>query len=117
MKKCGCCKVDKSLNNFNKDKAKKDGLQSYCRECASDIKRKEYWRKKSESDGLFSVYYLPEEHYVGITGCVWQRMRDHRNKGKKITEGYEIIAKFERAVDAHLMETLFHVRGYNGFSL
>ena len=61
------------------------------------------------------MYYLPEEHYIGYTNMVKVRIQNH--KKKKIVEGWEIIAKFERAVDAHYLETLFHMRGYNGFKI
>ena len=60
------------------------------------------------------VYYLPEEHYVGITTNVTKRCGQHRANGFK-TDGVEIMGKFERRVDAHLLETMFHVRGYHGF--
>ena len=33
MKKCSKCSVEKSLNNFQPRKDKKDGLASWCREC------------------------------------------------------------------------------------
>ena len=60
------------------------------------------------------LYYIPEHHYVGITNNVTKRMIAHR-ADNKITEGYEVLAKFERRVDAHYVETLFHMRGYQGF--
>ena len=63
---------------------------------------------------LTKVYYLPEEHYIGIANNIKSRIRNHKSSGK-ITEGWIIVAKFERRVDAHLMETMFHVRGYQGF--
>lgn len=60
------------------------------------------------------VYYLPEHHYIGMTNNISYRMRKHKTDGN-ITEGYEILAYFERGVDAHYFETLLHMRGYNGF--
>ena len=43
-------------------------------------------------------------------------MSDHRNlRHGRITEGYEILAYFEREVDAHLLETMLHQRGYHGY--
>jgi hypothetical protein len=36
-KKCARCKVYKALNLFSKNKKSKDGLQSYCKTCQSDI--------------------------------------------------------------------------------
>ena len=74
--------------------------------------RRTYLKRR---DDLWSVYYLPEEHYIGVSCHVVNRMSQHRNRDKRITEGYEILAKFERQVDAHWFEILFHIRGYNGF--
>ncbi len=44
MKKCSICKVEKSFEEFNKNKSKKDGLQSHCRNC-SKTHFKSYWEK------------------------------------------------------------------------
>lgn len=76
---------------------------------------KEYYAKKlaKTKDGYYSVYYIPEEHYIGVSNQVKKRMWNHSSKGL-ITEGWEIIARFERLVDAHWFEVLFHQRGYNG---
>ena len=60
------------------------------------------------------LYYLPESHYVGITSNITKRMIQHRSSDK-IIDGFEILGKFERRVDAHYVETLFHLRGYQGF--
>ena len=111
MKICSKCKEEKDLKLFPTDKRKKDGRQSSCRKCHTIQNSKS--RRKAKSK-FFLLYYLPEEHYIGITNHINTRMSDHRKVGK-ITEGYEVIAKFERAVDAHHLETLFHMRNYNGF--
>ena len=77
--------------------------------------RRWHQRKFAESkDGYTYVYYLPEEHYVGITTSISNRMKSH--KRTKIVDGMEILARFERHVDAHLFETMLHQRGYNGYS-
>ena len=62
----------------------------------------------------FAVYYLPEEHYVGMTNNIKRRLRHHEYKGK-IIEGFEVICYFDRQVDAHLYETWLHTMGYHGF--
>lgn len=45
MKECGCCLKIKPLSDFGPQKATKDGLQCYCRECARSIARNRYYRK------------------------------------------------------------------------
>jgi hypothetical protein len=42
MKRCRNCNIDKSLNNFSKDKSQKDGLQFYCKSCRSNINQNSY---------------------------------------------------------------------------
>lgn len=44
MKLCTICKESKPLTEFNKSKAKKDGLQTHCREC-SHKRFKIYYQK------------------------------------------------------------------------
>ncbi len=79
----------------------------------SEAKAAKY-RRDYPDDGYTYVYYLPEEHYVGMTTRLYKRMRDHGIT--KITESMEVLGKFEREVDAHMFETMFHMRGYNGYN-
>ena len=76
---------------------------------------KNHWAKKARSEqNGYAVYYLPEEHYVGVSVNVRYRINKHRHLGR-VVDGWEVIAVFERGVDAHWFETLFHMRGYNGY--
>ena len=84
--------------NYNPEKERKRQKQKYLQQLT----------------GYFYLYYLPEEHYVGITNNMYVRMKHHKYKNKYI-EDVEIIAKFERQVDAHLYETKLHSMGYEGF--
>lgn len=118
MKKCNSCNEVKSLDDFYRDKSNERRnktttmyYKSTCKVCT--VEALELWRL-SKKDGHHSVYYLPEEHYVGMTDCMYSRMRAHGRDGK-ITEGYEVMATFERSVDAHWFETMCHQRGYRGY--
>ena len=101
---CGRAQI-KANHNFEYNRRK-------CRSCR---RRESRQRVRDAKSDLTSVYYIPEHHYVGITDNVVNRMRVHKNNDF-ITEDYEIIANFERRVDAHYLETLLHMRGYNGFN-
>ncbi len=82
---------------------------------AQKEQQREYDKKRyrANKDGYVTVYYLLEEHYVGRTVNLKSRLKHHKNQGK-ITEGCEVLAKFERDVDAQWFETMLHQRGYNG---
>lgn len=47
-KKCNTCKKEKSLEEFNKNKTRKDGLQTICKIC-SRKKSKKFYRDNLES--------------------------------------------------------------------
>ena len=98
--KCYKCKINERVKNH-----------SYCKECNATNRMRLY--NEASSKGFY-VYYLPEEHYVGMTNNISQRISQHKMSGK-LVEDYEIIAIFARAVDAHWFETMFHMRNYNGF--
>lgn len=46
-KKCPKCNTEKSTEDFNKNKARSDGLNSYCRDCSKDY-NKSYLEKTKE---------------------------------------------------------------------
>lgn len=50
LKKCAKCKKDKSLSEYNKNTAKKDGHGVYCKSCNINYKKKHY--KKNKIDYL-----------------------------------------------------------------
>ena len=109
MKTCRICNQQKPLYDFHR---RGDSHRTECKTCKSVIDSK---RRRRESDGYYSVYYLPEHHYIGMTNCVKARMQEHRNKNNRFTENYEIIGTYRKAVDAHLVETIMHSIGYRGF--
>ena len=51
MKKCYKCKKYSCLNNFHKNRSKKDGLSLYCKECKKiqDKKFKDSQKKLDET--------------------------------------------------------------------
>ena len=109
---CNSCGKLRLLSDFYKSKLGRYGRRSKCKECMREEGAE--FRDKYKSDG-WKVYYLPEEHYVGMASDLKRRLNTHR-RGGRIIENYEIIAKFERAVDAHFFETHLHIRGYYGFN-
>jgi hypothetical protein len=47
MKKCPTCKIEKSLDQFNKNKTRKDGLARECKSCVNEYDKKRYHIKDS----------------------------------------------------------------------
>jgi hypothetical protein len=44
MKTCSTCKIKKSIDNFGKDKSRKDGLNHVCKSCRKEYDRLKYAR-------------------------------------------------------------------------
>lgn len=107
MKTCRICNESKTIDSFHR---RGQGHRTECKKCKSKIDSK----RTRMPDGFYSVYYLPEHHYVGMTNSMKNRMQEHKHKGK-ITDGYEVVAQFGSAIEAHLAETMLHAIGYNGF--
>ena len=84
--------------------------RDYCHSCAAQKQRD----RRSKMMTTW-VYYLPEEHYIGITNNITTRMWQHANNESHCIKDFEVLCGFERRVDAHYLETLLHMRGYNGF--
>ncbi len=104
---CSKCNEMKDTSLFYTRTQRKRGFSSECKDCYKK-------RHKDSLDGYFSVYYLPEEHYVGMTNSLQKRLGVHKRSGRT-TEGFEVVGKFKRAIDAHLLETMLHSRDYLGF--
>lgn len=112
-KLCKKCNTEKSVEDFFRDNDKSDGRQTQCKSCKKKY-RKANPRWKSGNDPYFSVYYLPAHRYVGMTANVKMRMHDHKKRGKDV-EGMQIIGTFDTAIEAHTLETLMHLSGFEGF--
>ena len=76
--------------------------------------QKECQQRRRDKYPGYTVYYIPEEHYVGISNNPINRMSKHKHLGK-IIDGWEVLYSFENPILAHLMETRLHLMGYNGY--
>lgn len=143
-KKCKKCGVEKPLDQFNKTFDKKQNkyyYKSYCKVCYNKICVK--WQKNnkernlenqrkyklkhpemnkiaakkfkaSKIDGFHYVYYLPEEHYVGVTNSMFNRMENHKYLRKRYVDNVEIVYKTPNRKEAELVELKLHSLGYEG---
>ena len=77
-------------------------------------KEERIWLKNNPNITL--LYYLKEDHYIGITTAkqFFIRLHQHKKAGNWVQD-VEIIFKYKDRIKAHLHETLLHYVGYNGF--
>ena len=81
-------------------------------------KNKEKIKEKNrKGDGFYSVYYIPEEHYVGMTNCVKFRLASHKHTSDRDLEGFRVLKTFDCPHKAHIYETQWHSMGANGSHL
>jgi hypothetical protein len=110
-KECRVCFNTKNISEFsNCIKSYGTFKRSYCKECGR--KQRRDWHK-NRKDGFWYIYYLPEEHYIGMTSLISERLKAHDRKGK-IIDNYEIIGKYSNPALALMHEALFHYCGYEG---
>ena len=79
-------------------------------------KQKSEYGKKYRSrntNEFYTLYYLKEEHYVGITKRPKLRIKDHKKKNRHVLD-FETIATFKSKREALDVERLLHNLGYNG---
>ena len=81
-----------------------------------DAYHKDYSKKwiDSKKDGLYTVYLLPEENYVGQTNNLYQRLVKHRCRDERNTSGMQVIGKYNTREQAMNVEADYHSKGYLG---
>jgi hypothetical protein len=77
-----------------------------------DVKSKAY--KDAKKDGLYTVYYLKEEHYVGITENLTYRLFVHKSRNNRHIEDVEVIGKYNTRKEATRVEAALHAMRYLG---
>lgn len=108
--KCSKCNKQKPYTDFHIDRSRANGRQRYCKVC----KKKVDVHGKAENEGKFIIYYLPKERYIGMTKNFNKRVKRHKERGKNTKYAF-VVLKTKRMKLAHLLETMFHMFGFNGF--
>lgn len=113
----------RNIKTYRKDftTEEREAYRAYRRNCyKNETSEKREKRKKQASkihskrnDDYYSVYYIPNEHYIGYTKMFEHRMREHKRKGKDI-EGAVVLRVFKDKHYAKLYEAQWHVMGVNG---
>lgn len=98
-KVCNKCNKEVSVDKFSYNTVNgKKYQRNSCNSCRAT---------KDKKDGVYYVYYLPEHHYCGVTGCLVRRMIDHRKHGRN-TENWRVLYASKSKKDAAIHEALFH---------
>jgi len=99
----------KAYREANKEKTK---AYNKAWNLANKEKKKAKWN--SYKDGLFTVYLLPRENYVGMTNNLYYRLSTHKCKHKRNIEGAKVLGKYKTKKEALYIEAMYHDNGYNG---
>jgi len=89
---------NKAWKIANKDKVSEQGKALY----------------NSTKDGLYTVYLLPKENYVGMTTNLYKRISYHKNSNNRDTTGVQILGKYHTKDEARRIEDGFHNNGFKG---
>lgn len=96
-------KEDKAAHNKAYKEANRETINAY---------HKKY--RAAQKDGLYTVYYLKEEHYVGMTTILQKRLNTHKSHYNRHIKDVEIIGKYQTKVGAARVEAALHSMGYLG---
>tara|TARA_R110002050_G_scaffold153733_2_gene281482 strand:- start:336 stop:758 length:423 start_codon:yes stop_codon:yes gene_type:complete len=107
-------KEDRRANSKKYYKANKKKILAY----HQTIKEKKAatskaW-KEARMDGLYTVYLIVPENYVGMTTCLYQRLSDHKSKNNRDVSDVYIIGKYKTKAEAREVENKYHKMGYDG---
>jgi len=81
----------------------------------SSIKSRVKKYGESLKEDFYTLYYLKEEHYIGITNQPILRLSAHKSKGRHVLD-YEVITTIANKKEALIIEKQLHSIGYNGGS-
>ena len=102
-----------SANKKRYYEANKEKIKAYREVNKEKIKayRKEYY--ESLINDFYTMYYIPQHHYIGITNQPITRLRNHSTVGR-ITTDWEVVSTFKTKREALDAEKYMHSIGYCG---
>jgi len=103
---------DKIYRAANLDVLKAKARDKYIKN-KSHIKSKALSYKQTLKEDFYTVYYLKEDHYVGITNQPKIRMQNQKRNGKYVLD-YEVVVKVKTKREALDIESYLHKMNYNG---
>ena len=140
-KVCSKCNENKDFIHFHKMSYSKDGYQYVCKECnrkrdrIRNVVKKEYLKTKSKENywrdpkkhikkikerqlrqktPYYSIYFLPEYNYVGMTNWLENRISVHKSQDNRKINIVKVLGKVNSKKDCAIIESLFHKSGFEG---
>lgn len=107
--KCSKCCESKEVIDFDKANNKKRGYSTWCKLCYANY-------NKTKHDGIYTVYYLPEEHYCGYTKSYDRRLQKHKSEGKDISKAKVLFASKDWNTAVHheaMFQSYLGIEGLN----
>ena len=104
---------NKTYNEANKEEKREYDKKYYQANKEKYNATSKVWNEVNK-DELYTVYYLKEEHYVGMTNSLKARLAYHKSKHNRHIEDVEIIGKYKTKKEALRVEAALHAMGYNG---
>ena len=86
-----------------------------CRRCWHNRRTSKHLISAGEYNNKCVVYYLPAEHYVGMTKELKHRLVSHERDGRN-TKDWSVVSIHNNIRDAAVDEAKYHSMGYNGFA-
>ena len=96
------------------NKAWREANKEYNKAWNEANKEKRAAYREAHKDGYYTVYYLKEEHYAGMTSRLYYRLSEHKTIYNRHIEDLEIIGKYKTKEGALRVESALHAMGYNG---
>ena len=100
MSKCRICGTTDDLVPVHH---RRDTYRSWCKEHYNEYKKE---ANRNSNDDYYSVYYLPEEHYCGVTTAVLKRIKEHSRT--RNVDGWRVLFCSKDKKEAYYHESLFH---------
>lgn len=95
IKFCSMCKVDKSFDEFPKNKARYDGLNQYCRECTVVRSREKYARNREKEIQRTRSYHLKNAEWSKEYQSNWHR-KNRERRAAKVKERIQTDPEFKK---------------------
>ena len=113
-------KEERSKYNKKWNEANKEKISAYNKAYRKANKKKLIAQQgafiEAKKDGLYTVYLLVNENYVGMTTVLYTRLSEHKSRYKRNVENVKILGKYENKREALDVERSYHDKGYKGIN-